>query len=503
MATREPGGEATDWAQARLQTTQSRQPTIARQCRIRCFEVADTASEDYWKGARRDLFVRTLTAGEVLTVAGSDDVYIKTAGDALRHRAPLMLAIVLVSLLLGGYLSRSAAPVYQAEATLLVDVSKQGLSGVFTDGVLTRYYLHQATSPEVLRRAGAAAGGESPAVIGGAVTVTPINGANIIRIRAQSSRRETATLRANAVAHAMIDQNRADAAGRLYDSRAYLGAELARLDVALHQPGRSLSELETLRGQYLTTYGRLQDLNLEQARTSDGLTVLQAARSAERQAGNGPRYLAAALLLGLFLAGLVGLLLERFDDRLWRPDGLAQAAGVRTVLCVDGFWKVHGPRSGELYRLGFAQIAAAYPDARALVVVAASRRESDAAALVGRGLAAAAGRGYATLIRLDVLDGSGSHASQSIHELGSSIEEARRSGTAVVTVSSPLGLPSAAAFASSADVAIMVAAAGRTRFQEVRNAAHALRQLGIEPVAGVLLSGRGKPRRLPWARKSA
>jgi len=152
--------------------------------------------------------------------------------------------------------------------------------------------------------------------------------------------------------------------------------------------------------------------------------------------------------------------------------------------------------------VAWANLRWRYPHARTILITGASSR--DDASVAALGLAEAAGRLDSSSVPVIVLDS----ASQDRHELdspGSSVRVIRASspaqvrstlssggekfGFAIVVAPAPQKGPDCISVAYAADVAILVARSGRTRFGEAQLAAQLLRQAGL-PIAAALLLTR-------------
>src|SRR2546423_3584940 len=94
-----------------------------------------------------------------------------------------------------------------------------------------------------------------------------------------------------------------------------------------------LADLTQVQNQYTTTYGRLQDLTVQQSQRTGSLAVQQTAQPPPRPADPDPlRYLPVGIGAGLVLGFLLALLAERFDSRIRDTADLAQATGSGLVL---------------------------------------------------------------------------------------------------------------------------------------------------------------------------
>jgi capsular polysaccharide biosynthesis protein len=463
---------------------------------------------------------------------------LKTIGNAIKHRRYLLVAVVALCTIGAGIASIVRPPTYQGTALLFVDErfnSSQGFDLALQAGqLLSAHFIQTATSQPVLDRACSGVYFNTPdtagfscsaTALGPKVSANTVRGTDWIGVSVTSrSAAESAAL-ANAVAGAMLDQNKADIDQLLSPTRTYLDGELKRLNAlitaeetkidALQQntaPGQAAAiageqaQLVLLQSQYSDTYSQSQNLVIEQNRLAGSLTLVQPATAPLKPIDPDPlRYLAAGLAAGLCIGLAVVVLVERFDDRLFESEALAQAAGTRLVVAISQKESTSSSaQASQAYSLARANLLAQYPSMRKLLVVAASSRDRVRPIAAGLGMAAVkAGQ------RVLVVDAE-ANAYVMQKQPGNNgslmtIVSAPSNGDGVVTdgaldgdgkyeltimsAPSPDRDPAALIAARTADVAIVVATAGSTRFNDVRRTAETLRLAGIQVVASVFAHG--------------
>ena len=416
---------------------------------------------------------------------------VKTLGNALRHRWLIAVMLMLICLV-GAFALVVVKPrTYEASALLFVDErhnSSQGFDlALQAAELMSHHYLEMATSREVLQAACSSPDvsslspgvGCDPASLAGKVRADTVRGTSLISITVSSSSPTAAATLANAIANALVAQDKQQVAELLAPTKTYLDAELDRLSKAIKDEksalpaGGSSPALAALESEYSATYARRQDIALEEYRLAGSLSVVEAAQPPAKPADPDPvRYLLVGLVAGLALALVAVLMLEYFDERVREPEDLARAAGTPLVVMVPR--ATRRGAANEPYSLAHAGLLAAQPRLRRVLVAASSPH--DHAEVAARGLAAAATEGGQQAF-VEGLD-----------------DEAPRAGAAdelkVIAAPSPDVSSRALNLAGSTDLAILVATAGRTRFGEARRTAEMLRQAGSEVAVGILLPPR-------------
>ncbi|HEY7200374.1 MAG TPA: Wzz/FepE/Etk N-terminal domain-containing protein [Candidatus Dormibacteraeota bacterium] len=394
---------------------------------------------------------------------------LNSIGRALRRRHRLVWLPPLLAIAGAGLLAAFLPPTYEATALLAIDEQQQAGLGfdlaLQADQYLTQRYVAMATSRPVLGRACAQVGGGcDPAVLAGRVSAQPAKAAGVISVTVRDRDAGRAVRLANAVAGQVVAENRDQATASAAPSRNYLRGQLdqlqqqedaiqARLAATPRGSGPDealLAQLTQVQQQYSATYGRAQDLGVEQARLSAALLVRQGAERPSRPADPDlVRYVAVAGACGVTAGFLLALLVDRTDRRVRDAADLAVAAGAEVVLDAE-------PR-----------VAAA-----------------ECCALLIQG---GSGAGWQEVL---VVAASRTDAVDDVHhELARAATQLRQPMT-VTAAPAPAVDPSTLVRARTASAAIVVATRGRTETADVHRTAHLLRRAGVRVGAAVLLPDR-------------
>jgi uncharacterized protein involved in exopolysaccharide biosynthesis len=397
-----------------------------------------------------------------------------SAGAALRRRHRWVWLPPLVAIAAAGLLAAFMPPTYEATAQIALDEQQEAGLGfdlaLQADQYLTQRYVAMATSRPVLERACVQVGrGCDPAVLATRVTAQPARAAGVISISVRDRDGGRAARLANAVAQQVVAQNRAQATAGTAPTRDYLKGQLDQLRreqdavesrlAGAPASGQAalLAQLTQAQQQYNATYGRLQDLDVQQARLSSALLVRQAAQPPPRPADPDlVRYVLVAAALGVSAGLLLALLVDRLDRRVRDAADLAAAAGADVVLDAD-------PRT-------------AATECCALLLQVGGRQAPEAILVV------AASRGDAVDVVRDELVRAANAAGQPM---------------IVAAAAAPAAEPRTLVLARSAGAVVLVATRGRTAAEDARRTARLLRRAGAEVEAAVLLPPAG--RALTWA----
>ena len=218
----------------------------------------------------------------------------------------------------------------------------------------------------------------------------------------------------------------------------------------------------------------------------------------------------------LVLARLLYRVVDRLDPRIHSADGLAEATGVAVTVTVDHRPGVTQARLAAAYSMAWATVVAESPTARTLMLVEASRR--DHAYEPAARIAEAAGRLNRAVVvfgapeaapaasqvpaqrngeAAEVVSDPSAVSDASEGMLALPLNQPNRAGQegagsdrydlVVTSVPAPSEHPVAMTLASSADAAIVVATAGRTRLADARETAESLRVAGVPLVASILV----------------
>jgi capsular polysaccharide biosynthesis protein len=422
-------------------------------------------------------------------------------------------------------------PTYQAQANLLVDARWEGATdpdaALRASDTLTQLYIAEATSQGVLQQVIDKNGSTlTTASLAKRLSVGTVHGTTLIGIRATSSNGADAAAIANAVAQALVDRNTRDVRARFEATISSLEAELTRLtkEITTVQAEKVPSgnaaatsdhaaRLQLLQNQYASVYNQRQDAGLGQTRGIATLSIADLASAPSSPISPDPiRDLLAALIAGLVLGGLAVLLVERFDDRLLTAERLAEATGSPLVVNVPSSSPAERRRA---YDLLHAAVRSRHPDSHLVMLAAASARDHPDGVASEFGAAAAHAGARVLVVRSEAdrfgiphpsTNGStnGSNgASITTIPLPSTAEaltglKALANGGGqydftLVSVPSPDSGSAAISLAGTANVVMLVARAGRTRFSDARRTADVLRQSGVELSGSIFENKQAAP----------
>jgi capsular polysaccharide biosynthesis protein len=339
-----------------------------------------------------------------------------TLTQALWRRRYLLIAVASIFLLAGEIAVLLTPRSYRADATLFLDTERtsQNFDIALQAGQLLQHdFIVLATKRPVLLEACATPGAECTASemaspdteLQKRVDVNYVNGSSMLAVTAKASNGQDAAGLANAVARAMVHQYQAEVDRLLKPTEDALDAQLTQLQTGISKEQKALAgsrpadaaahqaQLTFLTSQYATANTHRQDLRDLHDRLAGIPTVLQTAAVPLKASEPDPlRYLLAALLIGLAAGVLMALLRQRFDDRIYSVDALAAAAGTPTVVTIP-----RAPRKAvnglTPYSLAHARLVARHPEARKILMAAASSRDrSDEPAYRLGSVAARAGQ---------------------------------------------------------------------------------------------------------------
>jgi uncharacterized protein involved in exopolysaccharide biosynthesis len=202
----------------------------------------------------------------------------------LLHRWLLVLAIVGAFLLAAGLLSLRK-PVYAASAAIYLDVSRTAPGfdeGVAAGELLQHDFIVASQSRPVLEAACASAAvactpeevAAPESTLAKRISASSYRGTSTLLVTARAQTPDQAAALANAVAQAIIDQDKAEVVRLFKQPRDNLQKQLTDLQAAMaeeqqqlqHSPAGSpaaaahQAQLTRLQGQYSVVFGRLQDL---------------------------------------------------------------------------------------------------------------------------------------------------------------------------------------------------------------------------------------------------
>jgi capsular polysaccharide biosynthesis protein len=417
--------------------------------------------------------------------------------------------------------------------------SSQGFDLALQAGeLLSAHFIQTATSRPVLERACSSTYFDVSATsvvtcdataLAPHVSASTVKGTSWIGVSVDARSAAQAATLANAVSSAMIDQNAADVhalIGPTVDSlnrqlkslSTQIQVEQANIDQIQRQtpPGQQApiaglqANLSLLQSQYSATYTKSQDLVIEENQLAGSLTLVQPAIPPLKPYDpNLLLYLAVGVVAGLCVGLLAVVLVDRFDDRIFEPEAFSMAAGTRVVVALPK--RTSDSNHADAYSLARANLLAQHPRMRKMLVVAASSRDFVRPVAAGLGMAGVkAGKRVLvvdaeanTYVMQQQAGRNGSRmtiVSAPSNDDGEVADEALADGDGkydltIMSAPSPDRDPTAITLARTADIAIVVATAGTTRFADVRRTADALRLAGIQVAAGVFAPHSGQQRR--------
>jgi capsular polysaccharide biosynthesis protein len=465
-----------------------------------------------------------------------------TLVDAMRHRYRVVIAVVAACLLAAGALSLLLPKTYEATAIIYLDTARTATdfdAGIAAGDLLQHDFIVLATSRPTLLEACAMPGvnctaaeiADPEATLAKRISANVFRGTSNVSVTAQAPTAEDAAILANAVAKSMISQDAAEVVRLLKVARDNLDQQanslLAAMDVE-QQALRSSTAGSTTAASHETELARLQAQNalivvrqLDLSQRQDRLTNLASVSDpalppTKPEAPSLSRYLLVALVAGLCVGVFLALLLERFDDRIVSPEGLAKAAGIpMTFVSPDETGRLSlpapPPPKQRLYSMALAHALARSGDARWILVVAASAR--DHVDTVAAGLSAVAqdsGQRVAVIQRdghshdtaglsrtraaaagtstMPHVNGGGTAAAVAQGVRQENYVDAMSNDLVLVAVPSPDVSPAALTFGRTVKGAVLVATRGVTRFADARRTAELMRASGVDVVSGILVA---------------
>jgi uncharacterized protein involved in exopolysaccharide biosynthesis len=159
-----------------------------------------------------------------------------------------------------------------------------------------------------------------------------VKGTDLLAVTVTDGRPNCAALLANLLAAQLILEERAEIATALEPTKAYLDGELGTLRSEISTTTKP-ALLAVLQAQYATLYARQEAVAEQESRLDGELATVEAARVPSVPTDPDPKlYLPAGLAVGLVLAGIVALLVDRLDDRIFSAKDLSDATGVPLVV---------------------------------------------------------------------------------------------------------------------------------------------------------------------------
>jgi len=279
------------------------------------------------------------------------------------------LAIILAGVT--SYVASSRLPrIYEGTAKLLVTPSQSGSGQASYNDVLTAERLTRTYS-EVLKTRPIVEAGAQQAGVGLSyesalrqLDVKPVANTQLIQISARGTDPELAARFANAVTNAFIQYTQSSQLQRFASSNDNLSRQVDQLskDIADRSSrvdalraeaassardselARVQGELNQLQQSYTAAERSLEDLRMNEARSTDLLSVVEPATpSPDPVSPNTTINVALAVLLAMILAVTVALAVEHLDDRLTTPQRITRFTGLHVLGNVPALTR-NGPR---------------------------------------------------------------------------------------------------------------------------------------------------------------
>jgi len=251
------------------------------------------------------------------------------------------------------------------------------------------------------------------------VDARPVRDTQLLQIMLHSDDPDRAAQLANLVARIFIQQVQARQSDRFSASEAALRSQVDQLGSAIatgtrrlaqaraRSPGRAgdadvarvQSELTRLQDSYAASLRGVEEVRLAQARSSDLVTLVDAATPP--RAPVTPRLLPTVVLaglIGLLIAAVIAAVVERLDDRAFSPERLARLTGLPT----QGL-PANAPPSAlaESFRLVWARLRFATRDEPLRSLLVTSGGPGHGKTLVAANLAIAAAESGMRVVLVD------------------------------------------------------------------------------------------------------
>ena len=452
----------------------------------------------------------------------------------------VFLAVLIACLLIGAVASLAWPKTYQAKATIYLDTSRNTPSfdlGLQSSELLAHDFIVLATKTPVLLGACATPDvtcsrqemARPDQLLAKRVSVRVVNGTSLLEVTGTASSAAQAAAFTNAVATAMLEEDRVEIARLFKPVLDSIDAQLSQYQrqIADEQaairnapPGSgSLAAHQAALNALNTRYGDLVAHRQDEADRENQLMSIatlyeRAAPPSKPSAPDPLRYMLFALAAGLVLGGLAALLGRRLDDRIYD----AQTLGLATGAPVVSVSLRRGARAP--FALVHAAVVARHPGARKILVTNVS--PSQSAAVVSSGLGGAAtevGQRAVVIHTEGVVDGEFGHNGSGGHpqlpEENAAVATTMQSlaiptdanprgitealtryeghyDVAYLSAPSPLTSPAGVWLAKEVDHVVLVGTTGITRFVEAHQAAELLRQAGGNIEVSVLLAPEGQ-----------
>ena len=262
----------------------------------------------------------------------------KSVFGVLQRRSAWIALTVIACVAIAGLTTLIKPPTYQATVLLVVDQRATSPTAdlnatISTGELLAAHYIKMASTVTVLDRVCAEAGGSCTYdTLKDRVSLATVKGTDLLAASVTDRSPSRAALLANLLAAELIAEERAEIAKALEPTKTYLDGELATLLSEIATTTKA-ALLAAVQAQYSTTYTRHEAIAETEARLDGQLTMVEAAKVPSVPTDPDPKiYLPAGLVVGLVLAGLVALVVDWVDDRIFSIEVLSEATQAPLVV---------------------------------------------------------------------------------------------------------------------------------------------------------------------------
>ncbi len=442
-----------------------------------------------------------------------------TMRQALWRERWLFARIVLACLVAGLIASLVWPRAYHSTATIFLDTSRD--TRLQSSDLLEQDLMALATKPSVLLVACSAPGVRCSAEerahpdteLARRVSVAAVKGRSLLSVTGSEGTADAAAALANGVANAMIAADGQEVVRLFAQTGNSITGQLAQLAAQITDREKAITAdqprsgalaadqttLTALNARYAAVVARQADLLDRQNRLLGIATVIERASPPPRPwAPDPPRYMLAALVVGIVLGAGSVLIRQRSDDRVFDADALALDTGapVKIVSVTAG--------TRRPYALAYAAVVVAHPETRKVLIAAASPGDDMTMVAAGLGSAAAEAGHRVLLLHSDGIsweclqpwperaggvvltpampaDGNADGVLAALGKADGQFD------VALLSVPSPLISPVPIWLARVVDQVVLVATKGASRHADARQSAELIRQAGGRITASVLL----------------
>lgn len=262
----------------------------------------------------------------------------KSVFGVLQRRLAWIALTVVACVAIAAFITLIKPPTYQATVLLVVDQRATSPTAdlnatISTGELLAAHYIKMATTVTVLDRVCAEAGGSCTYdTLKDRVSLATVKGTDLLAASVTDRSPSRAAVLANLLAAELITEEQSEIAKALQPTKTYLDGELANLRSEMTTTTKP-ALLTVLQAQYSMAYTRQEAIAETEARLDGQLTMVEAAKVPSVPTDPDPKiYLPAGLVVGLVLAGIVALVVDWADDRIFSVESLAEATEAPLVV---------------------------------------------------------------------------------------------------------------------------------------------------------------------------